>query len=336
MIPCLVAAEVTTGVVRDPGGRRMQEDYYKILEVGRGASQADIEQAYRRLARKHHPDLNPDDKTAKEKFQKVQHAFEVLKDPQKRELYDRYGSSFESMGAGGPGAQPFTGSAPEGFEFDFSQFFGERFGSGGGGARSFEDLFGGVRRGQPRPHPRRMRGRDIRHELKIPFNSAVMGGEAQISVRRSDNRIENIHVKIPAGIDDGQTIRLRGQGEASPEGTGESGDILITVRVSPHPCFRRSGNNLELRVPVSIAEASLGAKVEIPSPTGVITLTVPPATSSGARLRIKGHGVRSHPPGDLLAEIQVVLPEQLDQDGQEIVRRLDQQYQNPPRRDLKW
>ncbi len=163
-----------------------------------------------------------------------------------------------------------------------------------------------------------MRGRDIRHELKIPFNSAVMGGEAQISVRRSDNRIENIHVKIPAGIDDGQTIRLRGQGEASPEGTGESGDILITVRVSPHPCFRRSGNNLELRVPVSIAEASLGAKVEIPSPTGVITLTVPPATSSGARLRIKGHGVRSQPPGDLLAEIQVVLPEQLDQDGQEI------------------
>jgi DnaJ-class molecular chaperone len=317
----------------------MQEDYYKILEVGRGASQADIEKAYRNLARKHHPDLNPDDKTAKEKFQKVQLAFEVLKDPEKREMYDRYGSSFESMGAGGPGSQPFTGAGPQGFEFDFSQFFGERFGTGGGaGATSYEDLLGGARRRTTRARPRRARGRDIRHELKIPFSSAVLGGEAQISVRRADQRIETIQVKIPAGVDEGQTIRLRGQGEASPDDGGESGDILITVRVSPHPCFRRSGNNLEIRVPVSIAEATLGAKVEVPSPSGVITLTVPPGTSSGAKLRIKGHGVRAagNPPGDLLAEVQIVLPEKLDNKAQEMVRHLDRQYSKPPRSDLKW
>ncbi|NIL98727.1 MAG: DnaJ domain-containing protein [Planctomycetales bacterium] len=317
----------------------MQEDYYKILEVDRGASQADIEKAYRKLARKHHPDLNPDDKTAKEKFQKVQHAFEVLKDPEKREMYDRYGSSFESMGAGGTGPHPFTGGGPQGFEFDFSQFFGERFGAGGpAGSTSFEDFLGGGPRGATRARPRRMRGRDIRHELKIPFSSAVLGGEAQLSVRRADDRIETIQVKIPAGVDDGQTIRLRGQGEASPDANGESGDILITVRVSPHPCFRRSGNNLEIRVPVSIAEATLGGKVEIPSPTGVITLTVPPGTSSGAKLRIKGHGVQpaGRPAGDLLAEIQIALPQNLDAETQELVRRLDQQYTRPPRSDLRW
>jgi curved DNA-binding protein len=313
----------------------MQEDVYKVLGVDRGASQSDIEKAYRDLARKHHPDLNPDDKSAKERFQKVQQAFEVLKDPEKREMYDRYGSSFESMGGGQPGGNPFTGGTPEGFEFDFSQFFGERFGREGA---NFEEAFGAAGRAGTRAPQRRMRGRDIRHELKIPFNTAVAGGDAQISVQRADGRIETIRVKIPVGIDDGKVIRLRGQGEASADPRGETGDILISVLVSPHPCFRRNGNNLEVRVPVTIAEATLGAKVEIPSPSGVITLTVPSGTSGGSKLRVKGYGVQptGRAPGDLLAEIQIVLPDKLSDEACEMVRRLDEEYDQKPRGDLTW
>ena len=316
----------------------MDDDYYKILGVQRGASQADIEKAYREKARQYHPDLNPDDKAAKEKFQELQRAFDVLKDSEKREMYDRYGSSFESMGAGGAGGgRPFAYGAPGagGVEFDFSDFFGERYGGGGAG---FEDIFSSGGRTGSRTRSRYARGRDIHHELKIPFNTAVLGGEAQLSVRRGDGRIEKIQVKIPAGIEDGKKIRLRGQGEVPPVDAGESGDIMITVRVGSHPCFRRSGSNLEVRVPVMVGEAALGAKVEIPAPTGTITLTIPAGTSSGSKLRIKGHGVQldGRAAGDLLAEIQIVLPDNLDPESREMLKNLDEKYRANPRSQLKW
>jgi len=329
----------------------MAEDYYKTLGISRDASPADIQKAYRKLARKHHPDLNPDDKTAKSKFQELQRAFDVLNDPSKRELYDRYGSSFESMGAGGGpqgGGRAAWGGGPAGGEdIDFSQLFGERFGGdpSGGGGGGFGDIFnqfrraGGRQRREAGPQAAR-RGSDLAAELEIPFTTAVLGGEAQISVQRQDGHTETLTVKIPPGIDEGKKIRLRGQGEAVAGGT--SGDILLTIHVAPHPWFTRHGKDLEVRLPVTLAEAALGAKVDVPTPRGTITLRIPPGTSSGKRLRIKGHGVasRSGEPGDLFAEAQIVLPPKLDDEAIALIKQLDEHIQaaqpQDPRRDLKW
>jgi len=316
----------------------MAEDYYKTLGVGRKASQADIQKAYRKLARECHPDMNPDDRAAKDKFQAIQQAYDVLNDPEKREMYDRYGSSFESMGGGGPGWQTFHGG-PQGFQdVDFSEIFGK--GGGAAGFGGFEDILkqfaGGTGRRAGR-RSARTRGADLVHDLQIPFNTSIVGGEAQLSVRRADGKIETITVKIPAGIEDGKKIRLRGQGEPSPT-RGPAGDLLITVRVSGHPHFRRRGNDLEVSVPVTLAEAALGAKIDVPTPKGEISLTVPPGTSGGKRLRLKGLGVpdKDGRIGDLYAEIRIVLPDSLDQESAELVRQLDQRHSLNPRSDLKW
>ena len=166
------------------------------------------------------------------------------------------------------------------------------------------------------------RGNDLKHELTVPFATAVLGGEAARLRPAADGNIETITVKIPAGIDDGKSIRLRGQGEPG-EGDAPAGDILVTIRVSPHPYFRRTGNRLDVRVPVTLAEAALGAKIDVPTPQGTIALTVPPNTSSGKRLRIKGHGVRpkNGEPGDLFAEIQIVLPAELTEEERQAIGR---------------
>jgi DnaJ-class molecular chaperone len=321
----------------------MDEDYYKILGVRRNASQAEIQKAYRDLARKCHPDLNPEDKSAKRKFQRVQQAYDVLNDPGKREMYDRYGSSFESMGAGGEGGgwRTYQGG-PGGFEdIDFSQFFGQRFGGEPGGSfdGSFGDIFKQFTRsgGGPRQRGRTARGADLHHELQVPFATAVNGGEARLSVRRPGGNVETISVKIPAGMEDGKKIRLRGQGEPGGPG-GQPGDILITIHVAPHPCFRRDGRHLEVKVPVTLAEAALGARIDVPTPRGAISLTIPPGTSSGKRLRVKGHGVPTGKgdAGDLYAEIQIVLPEKLDEKTTDLIRELDQRHRLTPRSQLKW
>lgn len=322
----------------------MEEDYYKILGVSRNASAAEIQKAYRTLARKYHPDVNPNDKKAKEKFQRIQKAYEVLRDPEKREMYDRYGSSFESAGASGPGGGWRTYTAgPEGFgEFDFSQLFGGRYGTQEGGFESaFGDIFrqftGGAASGSRRTARRAARGADLHHEVEIPFGTSVTGGEVRLSVRRPSGKMETISVKIPPGIEHGKTIRLRGQGEAGPAG-GQPGDLLITVRVAPHPCYRRHGNDLEVHVPVTVAEAALGAKVDLPTPKGVISLKIPPGTSSGKRLRVKGHGVapKGGQAGDLYAEVHIALPEALDEESRELVRQLDRRNAWNPRAGLQW
>jgi curved DNA-binding protein len=323
----------------------MAEDYYKTLDVSREASAADIQKAYRKLARKYHPDLNPDDKTAKNKFQEVQAAFDVLNDPKKRELYDRYGSSFASAEAEGarPGWQWRSATAgPDVENFDFSQFFGERFG-GGTGEGGFSDLFGNLGGGRARTHSRRTRaperehGLDLESELEIPFTTAVTGGEAKVSVRRASGKIDTIAVKIPPGIDDGKKIRLRGQGEAGAD-EGPKGDILITIHVAAHPYFRRRGDDLDVRVPVTLDEAAEGAKIEVPTPRGTVSLRVPAGTSSGTRLRIKGHGVArsGKPPGDLYAEISIMIPKSLDASELEQIRKICASHPLSPRADLRW
>lgn len=319
----------------------MADDYYKILGVNRNASDDDIQKAYRSLARKYHPDVNENKEQAKERFQEVQRAYDVLSDSEKREMYDRYGSSFESMGSGGPGGQTWQ-AQPGGASFDFndidfSRIFGGATSSGGG----FEDIFqqfnqaGAQPRGRRRQQPRR--GADLTHDMTVPFKTAVTGGEIGLSLQRPNGEKKSITVKVPPGIEDGKKIRLRGQGEASPNG-GPAGDILITVHSESHPSFQRHGKNLEVHVPVTVAEAALGAKVEVPTPKGTITLTIPSGTSSGKRLRIKGHGVApsSGEPGDLYAVVMISLPKSMDEETKDLVRRLAERQSANPREGLSW
>ena len=320
----------------------MAEDYYRILGLSRGASAEEIQKAYRDLARKNHPDLNPDDKSAKEKFQKIQKAYEVLNDPKKRQMYEQFGSEFENAQAGG-GPQWRSSGGGTGFDdIDLSDLFGGGAPGGAAGGGGFSDFFrqftgggpgaGGRGRG-PRQQPRK--GADIEHRLEVAFRTAISGGEAQISVRRNTGKIETISVKIPPGIEDGKKIRLRGQGEPIPGGS--PGDILITVKVAPHPSFQRNGKDLIAKVPVTLGEAVLGSKVDVPCPKGTISLKVPAGTSSGKRLRIKGCGVPTKDgPGDLLAEIQIVLPEEMDEKSIELVKQIDARTTHDPRGNLVW
>jgi curved DNA-binding protein len=324
----------------------MAKDYYATLGVSRDASPEEIQKAYRQLARKYHPDMNPDDASAKKKFQEVQSAFEVLSDAEKRKLYDQYGSNYESVGAGGPrgpGGGPgqwryTTSTGPQTYPFDINDLFGEGGPDVEGGGGGFADLFRHLGRGRGgRRAARAERGNDLRAELTVPFATAVLGGQAALSVQRHDGNVETIKVKIPAGIEDGKKIRLRGQGEP---GVGEApaGDILITIHVSPHPFFRRTGNRLDVRVPVTLAEAAVGAKIDVPTPHGTITLSVPANTSSGKRLRIKGHGVRpaNQPAGDLFAEIEIDLPPGLTDEERQQLADISTRHSQQPRAELRW
>jgi DnaJ-class molecular chaperone len=319
----------------------MEEDYYKTLGISRNATPEDIQKAYRKMARKYHPDMNPDDESAKKKFQEVQRAYEVLNDAEKREMYDRYGSSFESVGAGGPGGggtwRTHAGGGPEGFQdVDFSELFGG-FGGGGGG---FDDIFRQFRQGGAQTHrarPRPQRGADLRHEVTVPLKTIVEGGKVHLSVRKPDGKVEPIEVKIPAGLPEGKPLRVRGKGEPSPTG-GQAGDILLMVKVQPHPHFTRKGDDLDLTLPVTMAEAALGAKVDVPTPHQTVSLKIPPLSSSGKRLRLKGQGIKraSGEAGDLYVELQIVLPPAMDDESRELLRRLSEKQTFDPRSDLKW
>jgi DnaJ-class molecular chaperone len=320
----------------------MSKDYYKTLGVSKSASTEEIQKAYRNLARKYHPDLNPDDKTAKQKFQDVQQAYETLNDPKKKQMYDQFGSDYEQMGGGGAGPQFHTGQVPPGFE----QMFG-----GAGGAASgitLEELmrqfgmggspFGGEGGGRRRSRrPAQEPGQDLRHELEIPFHTAVQGGKVSLRLRRPSGKTETIDVSIPAGIESGKTIRLTGQGEPSESG-GPAGDLFITVRVAEHDSFSRQGLDLTVKVPITIAEACLGGKIEVPSPHGTLTLTVPPGTSSGKRIRAKGQGIHAKggAAGDLYAEVQIVVPKKLNSKATELVNQLADHLPEDPRADLRF
>ncbi|MFM8283266.1 MAG: DnaJ C-terminal domain-containing protein [Planctomycetaceae bacterium] len=289
----------------------MADDHYQTLGVPRTASAEDIRKAYRELARKYHPDLHPDDAAAKEKFKRVQTAFDVLNDPSKREMYDRYGNAFEGV-AGGGRRGPFGGGFPQGGdggstggEIDLESLFGGGFADlfGGGAAK---DAKGGKTRARRRAAE--TPGDNLETTLRIPFRLSIEGGKTDLRVDR-DGAVETISVTIPQGLPDGARMRLRGQGMPG-RGGGPAGDILLEVHVEPHPVYRRQGDTLEVPLPVSLSEAIEGAKVDLPTPWGTISLRVPPLSSSGRRLRAAGMGVRhaDGARGDLIAEVQVTLP----------------------------
>ena len=326
-------------------------DYYKVLGVSRNATKEEIGKAYREKARKYHPDLHPDDKNASKKFQEVQQAFDVLNDDKKRKLYDQYGENFEKMGAGGPGAGGFYGDpragrgggpgGPGGAQwqgFDFSQIFGEGFDPsafgdmfGGGGFRSASSAGTSSRR---RRAP--AKGADIESSLTIPFTKSILGGEEESRIQEASGVIRTVKAKIPAGIEDGKKLRLRGLGENSSTG-GSAGDLVITIHVQPHTSFTRQGNDLLLRLPVTIAEATLGAKVSIPTPKGTGVLNIPAGTSSGKKLRVKGCGVPGKTGnGDLLVEILINVPKTVDDKTAEVLRKLDASYSKDLRSGINW
>ena len=322
----------------------MAEDYYKTLGVPQNASQADIQKAYRELARKYHPDMNPDDKTAKKKFQQIQAAFDVLNNPEKREMYDRYGSSFETMGAGRPQAE--TGLEPGGRGRGRSSA-ASRPRTSTSASSSASDSAGDARRagrhlrpvpprrlaaraqgrgrGQPPRGRHHLRGRNpLRHRPSPAARCKSPSSARPARPRRSC-------VKIPPGIEDGKKIRLRGQGEPAAGG-GTPGDILLTVHVRRTRSSTAAATTCTSACRSRWARRSAGAKVDVPTPSGTVALSVPPGTSSGTKLRVKGHGVapKNGPPGDLLAEIQIVLPAGLSDAERDQIRQIDQRTSLQP------
>ena len=313
----------------------MADDHYQILGVSRTATSEDIQKAYREMARKYHPDLHPDDNAAKEQFKKVQTAFDVLNDPSKREMYDRYGSSFEGVGAGGGGGgwspQGQAGGFQSGGEVDLESLFG-----GGGGG--FADLFGGGKR-RTRRSPRTP-GEDITAHIRIPFQLAIDGGKTEVRFER-DNKHETLSITIPQGLPDGSRMRLRGQGRPG-RGGGATGDLLLEVNVEQHAVYRREGDTLAVGLPISLSEALEGAKVDLPTPWGTISLRIPEGTSSGKKLRAGGMGVRhaNGSKGDLIAEVQIVLPVSDDEAASKALldsaKIVEASVQEDPRAAIKW
>lgn len=290
------------------------KDFYKTLGVSKDVSDADLKKTYRKLARKYHPDSNQGDAKAEAKFKEISEAYSVLSDAEQRKEYDE----IRAMGSGAR----FTasGAGAGGFEDVFSRF-GQQ---GRGQTADFEDIFAMFNQGQGasfgngrfgqtsggyRGFGGPQRGADVTARTTLDFVTAVQG--ETISLQGEDGK--PFKVKIPAGVADGQKIRLRGRGRPSPDG-GESGDIVVQIAVRPHPVFTRDGLNLRVVVPVTFTEATLGATIEVPTLGGdVVKLRVAPGTPSGRVLRVKGRGVAtSKGTGDLLAELQVAVPTHLD------------------------
>jgi DnaJ-class molecular chaperone len=310
------------------------EDLYENLGVKRDASKEDIKKAHRKLALKYHPDKNPDDDVARDKFKRIQEAYDVLSDEEKRAAYDRYGADFEKIRSSGyeQGAGGFDG-------LDLDQVFGGRAARGGnaqfdGFSDFFEQMMGGHQTRGPGGGHRRaappQRGANVRYELEIPLQTAVMGGKTEFYLNS-----EKIAVSIPPGVESGSKIRLREQGQPSPNG-GPKGDLILLIKVSEHPHFQRRGQNLELVLPVNIGEAALGAKVDIPTPSGTVTLTIPAGSSGGRRLRLKGQGVRQAEgsAGDLIVVLQIRLPESLDDDSRKLIEQFAEKNADSVRSEL--
>lgn len=365
----------------------MARDLYEVLGVPRTAPAAEIKKAYRKLARKHHPDLNPNDKAAEAKFKEIQAAYDVLSDSQKKAQYDQFGVAGDRPFGSGPDQ---GSAAAGGFEgFDFSDF-------GAGSFRDiFQNIFGGAARAEAsRPGPER--GEDLLYTMKVGFEDAVRGLQTRIqlsrlvacascngsgskggssktcpscrgtgkayqqrghmkfsgacpacggrgTVRSGDcgdcrgsglaQKTETITVRIPAGVDTGSRVRIPGKGHAGPDG-GPPGDLYIQIETLPHPLFRREGANIQVKVPITVPEATLGAKIDVPTLEGPAVIRIPPGTKSGQRFRLKGKGVAASGArscGDEVVEVTIVPPPFGDERVRELMKSLEPLYGGNPR-----
>jgi molecular chaperone DnaJ len=386
-----------------------KKDYYETLGVGRTADADEIRKSYRKLARKYHPDLNPGDKAAEERFKKVQEAYDVLSDDEKRKVYDQYGFYSPNIppNGGAPGAGP--GSAGPNFGgFDFSEFLRQQQAAqGGAGAASddsgfrfrdiFGDLFGG--RGQQRQSAvEPERGADLEYALNVDFWQAIRGTQIRLNITRQETcetchgtgssgtnvavcpecdgtgtvtqlagamkfnlqcprcggtgrlknacptcrgegtvaRSETVEVRIPAGVASGSRLRVAGKGNAGVAG-GTSGDLYITVRVEEHPFFKRSGDNIEVQVPLTVSEAGLGAKIEVPTIDGRALLKIPQGTQNGQKFRLREKGVlnsRKNTRGDEIVEVVLRAPDVHNERTRELLRELAQIQAEDPRNEI--
>jgi len=383
-----------------------REDYYHLLGVKRTATQDEIRKSYRRLARKHHPDVNPGDKSAEDKFKQISEAYDVLSDPKKREVYDKFGSYSESMRdaahTAGRGGFDFGG-------FDWGAFTGgagATAGAGGGGGAgaggtSFRDIFGdlfGGARATTEARPSAQRGADLEVPLALSFEDAINGLTVNIKVKRGESckqcdgsgetgagqitcptcqgtgkisagggflrfdqscpdcggvgkrsqpcpacsgrgtvpRSETVKVRIPAGVDTGSRVRVAGKGNAGTRG-GPPGDLYIITNVAPHRIFTRKGDNIYCTIPVTLPEAALGAKIEVPTVSGKAQLRIPPGTQSGQRFRLREKGapsLRSQTRGDQYVEVKIALPKIIDEDSKELLRQFARRNPENPREEL--
>jgi molecular chaperone DnaJ len=360
-----------------------KRDFYEVLEITKGASEAEIKKAYRKLAKKYHPDMNKDDKTVESKFKEVNEAYQILSDPQKKANYDNYGHAGVDPNAGFGGGGGFQGG---GVDVDFGDLFGSVFGGGG-----FSDIFGGggsSRRRGP------AKGRDIHIAMEITFNEAAKGVSKTVSIYRNEpcesckgtgtnspggkskckvcggtghvqqvqrtpfgqfastrvcdnckgtgeiitdpcktcngkgrlRKQVKIDVNIPSGIDDGQTISLRGEGEAGDTGA-VSGDLLIDIRVSKHLMFKREGFNVYCDIPITFVQATLGSDIEVPTIDGKVKYHVPEGTQTGTTFRLKGKGIQflhDKRRGDQYVTVTVEVPKKLNNKQKEVIRQFEQ------------
>ena len=314
-------------------------DPYTVLGVVKSASPEDVKKAYRRLAKKLHPDQNASDPKAKEKFAELNGAYEILGDADKRAKFDRgeidaegkprYAGfeGFRNAGRGGAGAGAGQGGWRN-FDFDMA---GAGMGGRGGFDASdiFADLFGGRRQ---RAQSASAQGEDIAATVSVPLQRAAKGGEARVTLPTG----RTLDVKIPAGVETGQQIRLRGQGHPAPGGGGRPGDVILTVEIAPHPLFKVDGRDLRLDLPVTIYEAALGGSVQAPTLDGFVEMSIPPG-SVGKTLRLRGKGlpqVGKKPAGDLFVTPRVALPETMDAEFEAIMRRWRAERPYDPRKGL--
>jgi len=335
-----------------------EKTYYTLLGVKKDASEAEIKKAYRKLARKHHPDVNQGDKGAETKFKEISEAYGILSDKEKRQQYDQFGKAAFSSG-GGPqpgGSNPFGGGG-----FDFSQFGGARQ---GGSRRAnpdfrdlFSDLFGG---GEPQRTP--SRGSDIEAETTIEFRDAVQGTTLQLNVTkqdvcptcrgtgRSNNSVcrtchgsgsavagDGVSVKIPEGVGDGQRIRVRGKGSVGAPG-GSQGDLIVMIHVRAHPFFERRGDDIYIELPVTVGEAMRGGELDVPTIRGFVRARIPAGTQGGQTFRLTGKGVKrskgtGH--GDHYYKVQIAVPRDPSPAALEAANSLEAEYRENPRTNLK-
>lgn len=380
------------------------KDHYQTLGVGRDASEEEIRKAYRRLARKYHPDLNPGDKSAEERFKSVQEAYDILSDPKKRQMYDQYGFYSETGMPGGGAGGPFGGSNFDFGGFDFSEFTrggsrGRTTESGGGFTGGFRDIFSQFfRSGQSEAQTTPQRGSDLEYALNIDFWQAIKGTQVKLNVSRLDqcsacggsgaaagsspvcpecngagtvtqmagamrfnltcprcggkgrlrnvclschgegrvSRVDPVEVRIPPGVQSGTRLRVGGKGNAGTLGA-PPGDLYITVRVEPHPFFERDGDNIRIRVPVTVAEAGLGAKIEVPTIDGRALLKIPQGTQNGQKFRLREKGVynsRKNTRGDQIVEVVLKAPNVHNERTRELLRELSQVDTEDPRAEI--
>jgi DnaJ-class molecular chaperone len=328
------------------------KDYYQTLGVAKTATDKEIKQAFRKLARKFHPDVNPGDKSAEARFKEINEANEVLGDPEKRRKYDELGANWrmyeqaQQQGQGFPGGSPFgggdawtinMGGGPGGGyrtmtqeemqdlfgnEDPFSDFFRTFFGGAGGGAQS-----GGRQRGRA---ARSQKGQDIEHGVELTLEEAYHGATRRVSIKENGHA-RSVDVRIPVGVKDGSRVRAAGEGASGAAG-GSSGDLYLRVQVKPHPVFERQGNDLQTKVAVPVTTAVLGGEAQVPTITGSVRLKIPESTQNGQVFRLKGHGMpqvnKPDDRGDLYATVEVQLPRALTKEQREHYEALQKLERN--------